>query len=174
MEIQHIELNNTQIKNTDAYEKSLRNLQRTLESVIGLERARAQLEIKREHALLEGGEAAASIVDREILENSVAMADKVLKDLVSEAVVRAGDMTPSEWLQWQKDYQEAINGYIKAQAALEIFDKQQARRLDEEKKRILLLRDQEKIKREISNLDIEIAKLATEYDMLLHAPKARA
>jgi len=73
-------------------------------------------------------------------------------------------MTPSEWLQWQKDYQEAINGYIKAQAALEIFDKQQARRLDEEKKRILLLEDQEKIKREISNLDIEIAKLATEYD----------
>ena len=47
LEIQHIELNNTQIKNTDAYEKSLRNLQRTLESVIGLERARAQLEIKR-------------------------------------------------------------------------------------------------------------------------------
>jgi len=79
LEIQHIELNNTQIKNTDAYEKSLRNLQRTLESVIGLERARAQLEIKREHALLEGGEAAASIVDREILENSVAMADKVLQ-----------------------------------------------------------------------------------------------
>lgn len=164
LEIQHIELNNTQIKNTDAYEKSLRNLQRTLESVIGLERTRAQLEIKREHALLEGGEAAASIVDREILENSVAMADKVLKDLVSEAVVRAGDMTPSEWLQWQKDYQEAINGYIKAQAALEIFDKQQAKRLDEEKKRILLLEDQEKIKREISNLDIEIAKLAREYD----------